>query len=112
MTHPLLVWLEERIAEQARIAVERGCDTWHTSACASDWRHGFYGDCTCAVKDHVLALVEVHRLILFYHSGAHECSGPDDNCMWIVDEEACPTVRALASAYRHHAGYDPSWAPT
>jgi hypothetical protein len=58
----------------------------------------------------VLALVAAHRLILFYHSGNHECSGPDDNAMWICDD-VCPTVRALASAYAARPGYDPSWGP-
>jgi hypothetical protein len=58
-----------------------------------------------------LALVAAHRSILFYHSGAHECSGPDDNCMWILDGEICPTVRALVSAFAGREGYLPEWGP-
>lgn len=110
MTHPMLVWLEEALKEQERIALDAGP------------RHA--DDADLYVQDDdayyplvigprfVLAIVEAHRKILFYHSGSHECSGPDDNCMWIEDPEVCPTVRAIASAYRHHDGWDESWGPT
>lgn len=57
-----------------------------------------------------LAHVEAHRAILEFHSGSHECSGPEDNCMWISGG-SCPTVLALTSAYRHADGYLEEWKP-
>ncbi|SET49974.1 DUF6221 family protein [Nonomuraea wenchangensis] len=48
--------------------------------------------------------------ILDDHEGSHECAGVDDNCMWILDGD-CPTVRRIASRYRHRPGYLPEWAP-
>lgn len=58
-----------------------------------------------------LADVAAKRAIISYHSGSHECSGPDDNCMWILHEDDCPTLRALACAYSHHDGYLEEWKP-
>lgn len=98
--------------------MERDNGLWDdegTSGMKVDHRLCMWGEVADHVALHdpaaVLALVAAHRAILFYHSGSHECSGPDDNAMWICDE-VCPTVRALVSALAHREGYLPEWSPT
>lgn len=59
----------------------------------------------------VLRDVEAKRRILDWHSGGHECSGPESNCLWITDDEACATVRALAEPYADHPDYQQEWRP-
>lgn len=59
----------------------------------------------------IIADCEEDLYLLDCHSGSHECASPDDNCMWILNEEDCPTLKAKARSYRHRPGYQPSWAP-
>lgn len=56
-----------------------------------------------------IARCEAELFILDCHEGSHECSGPDDNCLWILDGHFCPTVLALACARRHRPGFNPEW---
>lgn len=63
---------------------------------------------------HVLRTVRAHREIVELHGRAHECSqfvGDDvDTCTWVLEDEACSTLRSLAAIYREsHPGFDPSW---
>jgi len=58
----------------------------------------------------LIADCEADLAILDDHDGSHECASVEDNCMWILDGD-CPTVRRIASRYRHRAGYLPEWAP-
>lgn len=73
-----------------------------------------------------LALVQAHRQILAIHSLELACTHEDVTsgdapsrpvCGMCEDgrqsalDWPCPTVRALASAYRHHDGYLAEWGP-
>lgn len=57
-----------------------------------------------------LADIAAKRKIVYFHDGPHECSGPEDNCMWVLDADECPTVRVLASVYSDHPEHNPKWA--
>lgn len=76
---------------------------WSSQATRSNGLHVIRWEPSQVVQD-----IAAKRLIIGYHSGSHECSGEDGNCMWIPADEVCDTVRALASAC---PGYDPSWGP-
>lgn len=58
-----------------------------------------------------IARCEADLAVLAMHEYAHECSGPDDNCMWIHDDETCPTVRMLAYGRRNRPGWRKEWKP-
>jgi hypothetical protein len=65
----------------------------------------------------VLAVVEAHRVLLAIHTpnsfGYCTVCGWDDGYESTPHEAwPCPTVRALASAYRHAPGWDEAWGPT
>lgn len=60
----------------------------------------------------VIARCDAELAILDWHTGAHECSGPGDNCLWVRGgDEVCPTARMIAFGYRHCPGWGPAWAP-
>lgn len=50
---------------------------------------------------HVLRQVAAHRKILELHSGSHECTSAEDNCVWIdgISGAICETVKIAAEAY-------------
>lgn len=113
MTHPLLVWLEERLATKEREA-RAGTIRFDSLIEVGDPE----GD---------QALVEAHRQILAIHSLEHAYtredvtsgSGPSRAICGMCEDGRqlaldwpCPTVRALASAYRHAPGWDEEWGPT
>lgn len=58
------------------------------------------------------ALLRLHALHVSYlkHTGSSVCSVCEDGKQMGLDYP-CPTVRLLASAYRHHPGYRAEWAP-
>lgn len=65
-----------------------------------------------------LAEVDAKRQIIRLHSfgTGHECSTLDDNgdidhCTWVMDSEACTTLRLLALPYADHPGYREEWRP-
>ncbi|MDH2424760.1 DUF6221 family protein [Sphaerisporangium sp. TRM90804] len=124
MSDDLVAFLRARLVEDEQYARSTMWDgsvnspTWSLTASATVDTGGdeFYaGDRTVAnhIERHdparVLREVEAKRRILQWHTGAHECSGPDDNCMWILDGEACPTTRALALPYADHEDYKEGW---
>lgn len=125
MTHPLLVWLndvlkaEETVAQAAmepwRRAVRRQGAKWPERPVTDEDGtllafHNAYHS-----PPSVLAVVEAHRALLTIHEPTE--GGSCDHCSdgysggW-PRIYPCPTVRALASAYRHHDGWDESWGPT
>jgi hypothetical protein len=152
MTHPLLVWLEERLTEQAKIAEDArhgmpGVWEWQCNhidfdgtvvhprqpshdLCAKldcdeitiydegghspeQARHIAYND-PCSV----LAVVEAHRALLELHApevGSGYCSAPCMDWGWTEAPAyivwPCPTVRALASAFKHLPGWQSDWGP-
>ncbi|MFJ9037448.1 DUF6221 family protein [Streptomyces sp. NPDC102406] len=66
----------------------------------------------------VLREVDAKRQTLALHSvsGGHECSTRDargdiDHCTWIMEAEACTTVRLLALPYADRPGYKETWRP-
>lgn len=66
----------------------------------------------------VLAEVEAKRRIIELHSVSegHECSTRDrhgdiDHCTWVMDSEACTTLRLLALQYAAHPDYREEWRP-
>jgi hypothetical protein len=61
--------------------------------------------------DRVLREVEAKRRIIEWHAISHECSGPDDNCMWVLDPSDCPTLRARALPYADPPNYQEEWRP-
>lgn len=151
MTHPLLVWLEERIAEAERIALaaeEKAVSPWtfNDMGDVADAHHeevlptdgGYYGQGE-AVAEHValhdprsvLALVEAHRQLLAIHQPDGDAANPEcQSCAYtfasktgrgseewedielLYEDWPCPTVRALASAYRNSPGWQSDWGPT
>jgi len=83
--HPLIAYLRARWDEEEQTA----------------WRqHVPLNGAAFALAD-----INSKRTILDWHSGAHECSGPDDNCMWIAEGDACPTTQALAMPYADRDDY-------
>lgn len=66
----------------------------------------------------VLAEVEAKRQMIRLHActEGHECStldrnGEVDHCAWVMDSEACTTLRLLALPYAGHPDYRPEWRP-
>jgi hypothetical protein len=153
MTHPLLVWLEERIAEWAKIAEDArhgmpGVWEWQCNHMDYDGNlvhplqpsHDLCAKLDCdeitiydegghspeqarhiAYNDprSVLAVVEAHRTLLGLHAGnrSNVCETCSDTEILAASDSGgaawpCPTVRALASAYRHAPGWDEAWGPT
>lgn len=51
----------------------------------------------------LLRTIQAHRKIIELHEGSHECSqyrGDDiDRCTWVLDDETCSTLAAVASIY-------------
>jgi len=61
------------------------------------------------------AEVEAKRRILDLHDRDHECStyghdGEVDNCTWVIEGDACSTVRLLAAPYAGRPGWRTEWA--
>lgn len=78
-----------------------------------------------------LALVEAHRQLLAIHQPDGDAANPEcQSCAYtfasktgrgseewedielLYEDWPCPTVRALASAYRHAPGWQSDWGPT
>lgn len=113
MNHPLLAWLEKRLEVKERQG-RNGTIRFDSLVEVGDSN----GD---------LALVEAHREILAIHSLEHSYtredvtsgSGPSRAVCGMCEDGRqsplawpCPTVRALASAYRYAPGWDEAWGPT
>ncbi|OAH14623.1 DUF6221 family protein [Streptomyces jeddahensis] len=65
-----------------------------------------------------LAEVEAKRQVIRLHnfSEGHECStldgnGDIDHCTWVMESEACTTLRLLALPYVDHSDYREEWRP-
>ncbi|ROQ69188.1 hypothetical protein EDD93_3685 [Streptomyces sp. 840.1] len=65
-----------------------------------------------------LSEVEAKRQMVKLHACAagHECStldrhGEIDHCTWVMDSEACTTLRLLALPYADHPDYRDDWRP-
>ncbi|MGW1121081.1 DUF6221 family protein [Streptomyces tanashiensis] len=66
----------------------------------------------------VLAEVEAKRRMIELHgcTEGHECSTLDragniDHCTWVMEGEACTTLRLLALPYADHPDYQDTWRP-
>ncbi|WP_338699170.1 DUF6221 family protein [Streptomyces sp. Q6] len=66
----------------------------------------------------VLREIDAKRQMLTLHAatGGHECSTRDergdiDHCTWVMESEACPTLRLLALPYADRPGYREEWRP-
>lgn len=125
----LMVWLNDILAERERVALaeqhqESGVTELETCPGA---RSEPVGDlpageehCWCGLAERraaALALVEAHRVLLAIHTpnsfGYCTVCGWDDGYESTPHEAwPCPTVRALASAYRHAPGWQSDWGPT
>jgi hypothetical protein len=124
----MLTWLRQQIETRKALAESASPWPWsanaeHDEVLAADGERvadGFAlsGNQLRNTVDHIvfndprqiIADCEADLAILDDHDGSHECASVEDNCMWILDGD-CPTVRRIASRYRHRPGYLPEWAP-
>lgn len=110
MTVPgIAQFVADRLTEMQTVAKAETCDSWHTKYCGNQSGSVVFGDCECDVPAAVLRQVAALRLIVVWHTGGHQCSGPEDGCMFVHDFERCPTITAVASMWAGHPDYDTTW---
>lgn len=111
---PMIAWLKTTIeGDKAAAEADRdGQVEW-----AADYMTGM-GPSGERASEHILrhspgnviARCEADLAVIRWHTGAHECCGPDDNCLWIHGGDmTCPTVKALGYGMRHRDGFDLTW---
>lgn len=123
----LVQWLHAQLDEDERIA--RGCSGMEWWEHPKNWvsapqlhrialvvHDGDRSHITRHDPARVLREIDARRQIVALHSVSegHECSTRDrhgdiDNCTWVMDTEACTTLRLLALPYADRPGYRDEW---
>ncbi|MBO9523407.1 MAG: hypothetical protein J7518_17905 [Nocardioidaceae bacterium] len=69
-------------------------------------------ECICRWPDRVLAECEANRCIVGLHTGPDYWDSPDFHLCAdsMINNDECPTLRALALPYADHEDYQPEWA--
>jgi hypothetical protein len=128
----LIVFLRARLDEDAAAAkrvesrwrqigetgVIVASDGTHAEECANGNWTGIAEHIVRHDPARVLADADAKRQMIRLHgcTEGHECSTVDragdvDHCTWVMEDEACTTLRLLALPYADHPDYRDEWRP-
>ncbi|MFI0236352.1 DUF6221 family protein [Streptomyces sp. NPDC016845] len=118
----LVQWLGEQLDADERIAKACPGDGSWTADDFAAVAPELNGEVRQHIAEHdparVLREIDAKRQLLALHSvaGGHECSTRDahgdiDHCTWVMESEACTTLRLLALPNADRPGYLEKWRP-